>query len=83
MNITKIGYARAFTIDQSDEFQIQALEKAGCYQIYTDHGRTGHTMAHPSKKETRGNAEGTATRETLTIWKFDARAVTCVEYPNC
>jgi len=46
-NAAKIGYARVSTADQSEELQTQALERAGCYQIYTDHGRTGRTMARP------------------------------------
>lgn len=65
---TKIGYARVSTADQSDELQIQALEKADCYQIYTDHGRTGRTMARP---QLEAALKALRPGDTLTVWKLD------------
>lgn len=42
----KIGYARVSTGNQSEE--LQALERAGCFQICTGHGRPGRAMDRPS-----------------------------------
>ncbi len=33
-----LGYARVWTTDQNPQLQIDALHKAGCDRIYTDHG---------------------------------------------
>lgn len=68
MNTTKIGYARVSTADQSDQLQTQALERSGCYQIYTDHGRTGCTMARPQLEAT---LKALRPGDTLAVWKLD------------
>lgn len=68
MNTTKIGYARVSTSEQSDQLQTQALTRAGCYQIYTDHGRTGRTMARPQLEEA---LKALRPGDTLTVWKLD------------
>lgn len=64
----KIGYARVSTVDQSEELQIQALEKAGCYQIYIDHGVTGRTMRRP---ELEATLKSLRPGDSLTVWKLD------------
>ena len=48
--------------------QSQALERAGCYQIYTDHGRTGRTTARPQLEAT---LKALRPGDTLTVWKLD------------
>lgn len=68
MNTTKIGYARVSTANQSDQLQTQALERAGCYQIYTDHGRTGRTMARPQLEVA---LKALRPGDTLVVWKLD------------
>lgn len=67
-NTTKIGYARVSTTDQSEELQTQALERAGCYQTYTDHGRTGRTMARP---QLEAALKALRPGDTLVVWKLD------------
>ncbi|WP_084169979.1 recombinase family protein [Paraburkholderia ferrariae] len=42
-----IGYARVSTDEQNLTLQIQALEKAGCVRIYSDHGISGSLMSRP------------------------------------
>lgn len=65
---TKIGYARVSTANQSDQLQTQALERAGCYEVYTDHGRTGRTMARPQLEVA---LKALRPGDTLTVWKLD------------
>ena len=38
MNARKIGYARVSTASQSTDQQVAALERAGCDDIFSDHG---------------------------------------------
>lgn len=64
----KIGYARVSTPEQSEELQTQALQHSGCYQIYTDHGRTGRTMTRP---QLEAALKALRPADTLTVWKLD------------
>ena len=68
MEKVKLGYARVSTAEQNLDLQTAALEKAGCYEVYTDHGVTGRTMARPALEEClRALRPG----DTLTVWKLD------------
>jgi hypothetical protein len=42
-----LGYARVSTVDQNPELQHDALERAGCYRIWTDHGVSGKLTSRP------------------------------------
>lgn len=43
----RIGYARVSTEDQRLDLQIDALTRAGCTQIYRDHGVSGGRVERP------------------------------------
>lgn len=47
----KIGYARVSTTEQNLILQKDALTKAGCYEVYTDHGVIGRTMMQTRTRE--------------------------------
>lgn len=62
-----IGYARVSTLDQRTDLQMDALEKAGCEQIYTEHF-TGATRARPQLDNClRSLRSG----DTLVVWRLD------------
>lgn len=44
----KIGYAWVSTDDQNLDLQMDALNKAGCERIFTDHGVSGIAVNRPS-----------------------------------
>lgn len=70
-----IGYARVSTIDQNPKLQIEALQAAGCNQVYVDHGLSGsHTKRPELKKALTQAAKG----DILIVWKLDrlGRSVT-------
>ena len=62
-----VGYARVSTIDQNLELQRDALEGAGCEQIFEDHisgaktDRPGWRQAHDVLRE----------GDTLVVWRLD------------
>lgn len=63
----QIGYARVSTDDQQLELQIDALEKAGCEQIFTD--KIGGTRANrPGLDDALSHLRQ---GDTLTVWKLD------------
>ena len=64
----KLGYARVSTADQNLDLQLDALTKAGCYEIYTDHGVTGRTMNRP---ELESCIRALRPGDTLCVWKLD------------
>ena len=62
-----IGYARVSTDDQSLNLQRDALEKAGCEQIYTD-------RVSGTKAERKGLTEALShlrAGDTLVVWRLD------------
>jgi DNA invertase Pin-like site-specific DNA recombinase len=62
-----IGYARVSTPDQSLAMQVEALEKAGCHQVFTDVA-SGAKAARPGlDKALSYLREG----DTLVVWKID------------
>ena len=62
-----IGYARVSTLDQNLELQRDALEKAGCEQVFEDHV-SGSTTERPGWVQAQ-----TALRkgDTLVVWRLD------------
>jgi DNA invertase Pin-like site-specific DNA recombinase len=63
----KYGYARVSTDDQTPALQLDALEKAGCEQIFTDKGLSGTTTQRPALVSCLNALEN---GDTLTVWKL-------------
>jgi DNA invertase Pin-like site-specific DNA recombinase len=62
-----IGYARISTTDQTLDLQRDALEKAGCDQIFTD-------KVSGTKAERKGLTEALShlrNGDTLVVWRLD------------
>jgi len=66
----KIGYARVSTKDQDLSLQIDALEDAGCKQIYKEH-ISGSTKDRP---ELQKMLEQLRDGDVIIIWKLDRLA---------
>ena len=64
----KIGYARVSTDEQNLDLQMDALQAAGCEQIYQDDGISGTQIARQGLDQ----AIAVATAgDTLVVWKLD------------
>ena len=63
----RIGYARVSTADQNECLQIDALEAAGCAQIYSDHA-SGKNIARP---ELSACLRALRAGDTLIVWRLD------------
>jgi len=67
----RLGYARVSTEDQSLDLQIDALRKAGCAEIYEDHGVSGVAVDRPAfAKIMRALQPG----DELVVWRLDRLA---------
>src|SRR3954463_14043757 len=62
-----IGYARISTDDQNLDLQRDALEKAGCEQIYTDRV-SGTKASRPGLTEALSHLRS---GDTLVVWRLD------------
>ncbi|MEP8874461.1 recombinase family protein, partial [Enterobacter hormaechei] len=63
----QIGYVRVSTNDQNTDLQRQALERAGCEQVFEEK-MSGTVANRPAlKKLLRTLSEG----DTLVVWKLD------------
>lgn len=65
-----IGYARVSTQDQNPEYQVDALEKAGCEQIFQEK-MTGKLRERPELSHCLRTLR---TGDTLIVWKLDRLA---------
>jgi DNA invertase Pin-like site-specific DNA recombinase len=63
-----IGYARVSTEEQNLDLQIDALKKAGCEKIYSDHGVSGKTTDRP---ELNRALDQLRKGDTLVVWRLD------------
>jgi DNA invertase Pin-like site-specific DNA recombinase len=63
-----IGYARVSTEEQNLDLQLQALEAAGCKNIYEDHGVSGAAVERPGLAKALAAAQG---GDVLVVWKLD------------
>lgn len=64
----KIGYARVSTEDQNLDLQIDALKKAGCEVIYSDHGRSG---ADTDRSGLNKAIKRVKSGDILVVWRLD------------
>jgi DNA invertase Pin-like site-specific DNA recombinase len=64
----KIGYARVSTEDQNLDLQMDALKKAGCEKIFTDHGVSGISVNRTGLSQALA-AVGAG--DVLVVWKLD------------
>ncbi|SEO46291.1 Site-specific DNA recombinase [Nitrosospira multiformis] len=64
----KIGYARVSTDDQNLDLQLDALTRAECEQVFTDHGVSGAII----EREGLSQAIAAVGRgDVLVVWKLD------------
>jgi len=64
----KIGYARVSTEDQKLDLQMQALRKAGCDEVYDDHGISGRVFDRPGLDHALAALRP---GDTLVVWRLD------------
>jgi DNA invertase Pin-like site-specific DNA recombinase len=65
-----VGYARVSTQDQNPEYQVDALKKAGCEQIFQEK-ITGKLRERPELSQCLRMLR---TSDTLVVWKLDRLA---------
>ncbi|MDQ8698157.1 recombinase family protein [Hyphomicrobium sp. LHD-15] len=63
-----VGYARVSTGEQSLDLQIDALEQAGCEQIFSDTGFSGALTSRPALDQAIALLKS---GDTLVTWKLD------------
>lgn len=64
----KYGYARVSTDDQTLDGQIDALEAAGCDEIFSDHGVSGASTDRP---ELSRLLETATDGDQIVVWRLD------------
>ena len=62
-----IGYARVSTVEQNEQLQTDALTKAGCERLFTDHA----SGAKAHRPELDRMLDTTRKGDTLIVWKLD------------
>ncbi len=63
-----VGYARVSTTDQNLDLQLDALQAAGCAQIFHDEGISGATRRRPGLDRALGTLKQ---GDVLVVWKLD------------
>lgn len=67
MGQTRIGYARVSTDDQNAALQVDALKKAGCIKVFTDHA----SGSKASRPELDKMLEQLRTDDVVVVWRLD------------
>jgi DNA invertase Pin-like site-specific DNA recombinase len=62
-----LGYARVFTTDQQPHLQVDALERAGCYRVFTE-AASGASSDRPALERVLDQLRP---GDTLVVWKLD------------
>lgn len=68
MSGRKLGYVRVSTDEQTLDFQLDALRKAGCTEIFRDVGVSGSARHRPGLDQC---LMGLSPGDVLVVWKFD------------
>lgn len=63
-----LGYARVSTADQQPHLQVDALERAGCYRVFTD---TASDARSDGAADRAGPGPGARRRHPLVVGAFD------------
>jgi len=64
---TLIGYARVSTDDQNASLQVDALKKAGCVKVFTDHA----SGSKASRPELDRMLDQLRPRDIVVVWRLD------------
>ena len=62
-----VGYARVSTLEQNEQLQTDALTKAGCERLFTDHA----SGAKAHRPELDHMLDTIREGDTLVVWKLD------------
>jgi Resolvase, N terminal domain len=62
-----LGYARVSTTDQQPQLQVEALERAGCYRVFTETA-SGARTDRPTHEQLLDQLRP---GDTLVVWKLD------------
>jgi len=62
-----LGYARVSTTDQQPKLQVDALERAGCYRVFTETA----SGARPDRPTLTQLLDQLHPGDTLVVWKLD------------
>jgi DNA invertase Pin-like site-specific DNA recombinase len=62
-----LGYARVSTTDQQPQLQVDALERAGCYRVFTETA-SGARTDRPTLEQLLDQLRP---GDTLVVWKLD------------
>jgi DNA invertase Pin-like site-specific DNA recombinase len=62
-----LGYARVSTTDQQPQLQVDALERAGCYRVFTETA-SGARADRPVLEQVLDQLRP---GDTLVVWKLD------------
>jgi DNA invertase Pin-like site-specific DNA recombinase len=62
-----LGYARVSTTDQQPQLQVDALERAGCYRVFTETA-SGARSDRPTLAQVLDQLRP---GDTLVVWKLD------------
>jgi DNA invertase Pin-like site-specific DNA recombinase len=67
MTQTRIGYARVSTDDQNASLQVDALKKAGCIKVFTDHA----SGSKASRPELDRMLDQLRPSDVVVVWRLD------------
>jgi DNA invertase Pin-like site-specific DNA recombinase len=62
-----LGYARVSTVDQQPQLQVDALQRAGCYRVFTETA-SGARTDRPTREQVLDQLRP---GDTLVVWKLD------------